>query len=33
MSDAIKAMFGVLFVFGLAFFLSHLFQPILEAMK
>lgn len=33
MNDTIKAMFGLLFIFGLAFLASHLCQPILEAMK
>ncbi len=33
MSDTIKAMFGLLFMFALAFLGSHLATPILEAMK
>ncbi len=33
MSDTIKAMFGLLFIFALAFLGSHLTAPILEAMK
>lgn len=33
MSDTIKAMFGLLFIFALAFLCSHITAPILEAMK
>lgn len=32
MSDIIKAMFGLLFIFGLAFLVSHIWISTLEAM-